>query len=522
MCTHATCAHADPRRATRRTLLLSGAAVTSYAAVAGFEEAAAGTTSSRTFTGRFTGLPGEADWHYLPFRVPRGVREIAVSYSYDKLETPVGFSANVVDIGLFDPSGTGLGNGRGFRGWSGGARSSFRVSRGSATPGYLAGPITAGTWRIALGPFAVVPPGVDYQVTVTLRHGPPGRAFADRPARRSVPGTGPGWYRADLHLHTDHSDGRRSQADLVGEARAAGLDLLGSTEHNTHSAGLTWGRHAPRDLLVVQGEEVTTRAGHWLALGLPPGEWIDWRYRPADDQLPRFTRRVRELGGLAVAAHPYAPTPGATWGFGNDWAHMDAVELWNGPWTLDDQTAVATWHALLVAGRFVPAVGSSDSHHPGQPVGTAQTVVRLPTLSTRAVVAALRGGHAWLAESSAVDLDLAARLGDRTAGCGDALGGAPTDVVDVRLGVSGAPGCLAQLLGPLGPLAGARTDEAGRAEVVARVPVALAAFVRAEVRRLDAAPVLNPLEGVPALPMVAMSNPVFLGAAPAPAVPPGG
>jgi hypothetical protein len=29
--------------------------------------------------------------------------------------------------------------------------------------------------------------------------------------------------------------------------------------------------------LIVNGEEVTTRSGHWPAWNLPVGEWIDWR-----------------------------------------------------------------------------------------------------------------------------------------------------------------------------------------------------------------------------------------------------
>ena len=52
------------------------------------------------------------------------------------------------------------------RGWSGGARTSFRISRGSATPGYLAGSITPGRWRVALGPYQIVS-RVPYEVTVT-------------------------------------------------------------------------------------------------------------------------------------------------------------------------------------------------------------------------------------------------------------------------------------------------------------------------------------------------------------------
>ena len=51
-------------------------------------------------------------------------------------------------------------------------------------------------------------------------------------------------------------------------------------------------------------------------------------------------------------------------------------------------------------------------------------------------------------------------------------------------------------------------------DLLGPVPVGDQLWVRAEVRRLDGAPVVNPLEGVPGLAMVAMTNPVFLGSAP--------
>ncbi len=485
----------------RRALLAAGAGVVTTASLATVGPAAAGTRRTVRFRGRFSGV-ATPDWHYLPVRVPHGVRAIEVSYRYDKTDTGAGFSTNVVDIGLFDPDG--------FRGWSGGARTRFRVSSDRATPGYLAGPMPAGVWRVALGPFLVVPPGVAYDVRVTLVFGPPPRhRFRGDPPPRRVPGTGPGWYRGDLHTHTVHSDGRHSQQSLAAVARRAGLDFVGSSEHNTSSATRTWGRHAPDDLLVVCGEEVTTRAGHWLAMGLPAGTWVDWRYRDGD-RLSHVTDRVRALGGMAVACHPYVPIPGTRWDFGYDFAGMDAVELWNGPWTLDDQTAVAAWHAMLVEGRFVPAVGTSDSHSEDQPVGLAQSVLRLPQLSSAAVVRAVRRGHGWLAESSSVGLAFTASLGGRTASCGDHLEAAADDVVDVRLEVSGVPTCLAQVIGPAGPLAGAVVPESGTAVVTASVPAGAAPFVRAEVRRLDEAPVVDPLAGVPGLPMVAMTNPVFV------------
>ncbi|MDP9822709.1 CehA/McbA family metallohydrolase [Nocardioides massiliensis] len=493
----------------RRALLMAGAGVITTAAVA--TPAAAGPRVRRhRFTGRFTGV-GTPDWHYLPVRVPRGVREIEVSYTHSPIDTGLGFSLNVVDLGVFDANGhTGTAAAAGFRGWSGGARKGFHISRRRATPGYLPGPIDPGVWHVVLGPVAIVPPGVAWTVTVTLHFGRPMRRFQPQPPPRRVPRTGPGWYRGDCHTHTVHSDGQETQPALARRALAAGLDFIGSTEHNTSSGSLTWGRHAPAGLLVLPGEEVTTRAGHWLALGLPAGSWIDWRHRPGQRGLAAATQRVRGLGGIAVAAHPFVPIPGTGWEFGHDYADMDAVEIWNGPWTADDEVAVTAWHAMLVTGRFVPVMGNSDTHGPGTPIGTPQTVVHARTLSVPAVVAGLRRGRSWIAESSTVDLSFTVRSGGRTVSCGQRLRATSGARVPVRLVVRGAPHCLVQVIGPLGPLAGAFTGAAGRAEVRVTVPAALVAFVRAEVRRLDGTPEVNPLAGVLGLAMVAMTNPIFL------------
>ena len=117
----------------RRALLLGGVGVASTAAALTFAPAEAGSTVTKRFKGAFTAAT-KADWYYLPFDVPRGVREIRVRYTYpDPLPGP-GYSKNVIDIGIFDPSGAGLGNAAGFRGWSGGARTSFRSAAGRRRP----------------------------------------------------------------------------------------------------------------------------------------------------------------------------------------------------------------------------------------------------------------------------------------------------------------------------------------------------------------------------------------------------
>ncbi|MGH3369566.1 MAG: CehA/McbA family metallohydrolase, partial [Nocardioidaceae bacterium] len=507
--------HADlSRRAFLRTTGAAAGLVTASAPLT-FTPAAAGQSRTLTFSGRFTA--GTApDWHYVPVDVPSGVREIAVAYSYNRPppELPGGLSGNVLDIGIFDPSGHDLGNAEGFRGWSGGARSSFSISTSSATPGYLAGPVSRGRWHIQLGPYSVAPEGLDWQMTVTLTFGPAGPAFEPAPAARSVPGTGRDWYRGDLHLHTVYSDGRRTMPELLQASRAAGLDFIASTEHNNQSAGLEWGRHTPADFLVVHGEEVTTRGGHWLAIGTPAGTWVDWRYRAQDGRFPEFARQVHDLGGLAIVAHPFTPFSGTSWTFGYE--HVDAVEIWNGPWTLDDQFAVEHWHQMLVAGDYVPAVGSSDSHRDGQVVGLPHTVVLAESLATGSLLDGIRAGRAWVAESRAVDLDLTVTGPSGAATCGGRVDAAPTDTVTVRLAVSGVPGCTATVRGASGVVAAGAADAEGRIALTRDLPASASPFLRAEVRRPSPDVPADPTTGSPGGPMVALTNPVFVGYSPAP------
>jgi hypothetical protein len=455
-------------------------------------------------TGRFE--PGAPDWAYLPVEVPDGVRELAVSYRYDRPAPPPGLPGNALDIGIFDERGCRLGRRHGFRGWSGGSRDSFTISRWQATPGYLPGPVNRGTWHIVLGPYTVAPQGMSWTVEVTLRHGPPGPGFEPEPAPHRADGRGLAWYRGDLHLHTVHSDGQRTPEELVAGARAAGLDFVASTEHNTSSANLIWGRHAGPDLLILAGEEVTTRDGHYLALGLPPGAWIDWRYRATDDAVDRFLGQIHRGGGLAVAAHPFCPFLGCSWRFG--YAGFDAVEVWNGPWTADDELAVRAWDGMLVeharAGRWIPAVANSDAHGQPQAIGLPHNVVLAADLERRAVLRGVRSGRLWMAESAAVHLRLAATGGGRSAGIGERLAVGPDQQVSVRLEVDGAAGHVARLSSDQGPALEARLPDTGPAVVEWTTTARGSAYVRAEVRRPEATATTPDT-------MVALTNPVLLG-----------
>ncbi|WP_327409563.1 CehA/McbA family metallohydrolase [Streptomyces sp. NBC_01281] len=503
----------------RRALFVTGAAAAltlgsvtfaSGADAAGGPGTPASGTETRTVRGT---LPtGSPDFVYLPVEVPRGVREIKVAYTYEKPSVPAGTAGNALDIGIFDERGTDLG-GRGFRGWSGGARSEFFLRGDDATPGYLPGPVRPGTWHIALGPYTVAPQGLPYEVTVTLTYGE--QAVTPKPVYppARARGRGRAWYRGDCHLHSWYSDGRRTPAEIAALARAAGLDFINSTDHNTHSSHPHWADQAGDDLLILLGEEITTRNGHVLALGTDPGTFVDWRYRARDNRFGKFARRVREAGGLVVPAHPHATCIGCGWKFG--FGEADAVEVWNGPYTPDDEIALADWDNMLVAAvrsgghgerGWLPAMGNSDAHRDPDQVGTPQTVVLADDLTREAVQAGLRAGRSYVAESQLVSLAFTASgARGEHAGIGERLKVAPDTPVTVRVEAAGAPRCTVRLVTDEGllftsdplPVSGAGTVEW-------RTTAAYAAYVRAELRHEAAA---GPLPGA----LAAFTNPIFLG-----------
>uniref|UniRef100_UPI0039EFB8E0 CehA/McbA family metallohydrolase n=1 Tax=Sinomonas sp. G460-2 TaxID=3393464 RepID=UPI0039EFB8E0 len=325
------------------------------------------------------------------------------------------------------------------------------------------------------------------------------------------------------HLHTVYSDGKRTPAEVAAEARAARLDFIVSTEHNTSASHGAWGPLAGDDLLILTGEEVTTRNGHFLALGLEPGTWIDWRYRARDGELEGAAERIRSAGGLVVPAHPYCPFVACRWKFGYDSA--DAVEVWNGPWTADDESAVDTWDAMLVtstrtesgrtAGRWLPAVGNSDAHSAPQPVGLPHNVVNAAALSRDAILEGLRGGRSWIAESADVAIDFTAEAGGTVAGIGERLAADDGAPVTVTARVAGVPHGVVRFVTDEGQTQQVTLPGSGEGTSSWVTTPQRSAYVRVEVRhpRVDGTSGSGTAMGpdLPLGPMAALTNPIFLG-----------
>ena len=112
--------------------------------------------------------------------------------------------------------------------------------------------------------------------------------------------------RIDLHTHSRASDGTQSPAELVEAARAAGLDVLGLTDHDTAAGWAEAQEAADRvGIELVPGMEISARheghGAHLLAYGVDPDHpglqahlrrIIEGRRR----RLPETVARLRAIG----------------------------------------------------------------------------------------------------------------------------------------------------------------------------------------------------------------------------------
>jgi predicted metal-dependent phosphoesterase TrpH len=94
--------------------------------------------------------------------------------------------------------------------------------------------------------------------------------------------------RADLHSHSTASDGTCPPAEVMRRARAAGLDVIALTDHDT-VAGHEEARQAlPRGLTLLPGMELSCRLeGHSVHL-------LGYLFDPAHQELAAELTKIRE------------------------------------------------------------------------------------------------------------------------------------------------------------------------------------------------------------------------------------
>ena len=248
---------------------------------------------------------------------------------------------------------------------------------------------------------------------------------AEGPANMTTAATG--WYRGDLHYHTNYSgDAAKQGGDDLKTAIAIadafrdpiylahnpenagnGLDFLAVTDHRTDAALSDPDFHHDH-LILLPGEEYggDGHAGIWGLLAHISNDVAE-----GQTQNERNLEAVQEAhaqGALFSVNHP-----GQDGGWPWDTDGIDGMEVWNGPWgaffgpmTVEDldakvasighesryirwavessggganDVALRMWYAHLTDGVHIPAVGGGDRHMI-VPAGLPTTYVHRPDL----------------------------------------------------------------------------------------------------------------------------------------------
>ncbi len=159
------------------------------------------------------------------------------------------------------------------------------------------------------------------------------------PARRSLEiAPDPLTVRGALHVHTRRSDGTGTPEDVAHAAARAGLDFVALTDHGDATQFIDPPRYID-GVLVLDGVEISTSAGHYIALGMPRAP-----YRLAG-QARDVVEDVRRLGGFGIAAHPDSSKTELSW---RSWqSRFDALEWLNADSQWRDESRRALARAVL-------------------------------------------------------------------------------------------------------------------------------------------------------------------------------
>lgn len=158
--------------------------------------------------------------------------------------------------------------------------------------------------------------------------------------------------KIDPHVHSEASYDAHDPVDLLLEQAAdIGLDGIVVTDHNEIENSLQAAEMASDyGLIGIPGVEVSTKHGHLLAIGV---EEMPTMSAPIMDTV----EEVRELGGVAIIAHPFQWTRHGV--RKKRIKDCDAIEVYNA-WLF---TGYKNRKAMRFARkRDYPGIGSSDAH----------------------------------------------------------------------------------------------------------------------------------------------------------------
>ena len=329
---------------------------------------------------------------------------------------------NLLNLSLYDPEGRFVGR------WDWSSERPVRISSAYSSPGFTPIKIISGSWVGEIEVHVIVTEECQYRLKVSLIEKTDekgSRPLKKKLIKKSSPKHEKAWYGGEMHVHSHHSDGKNTVAEIVEAARREKLDFISLTDHNTVSGFSS----IPNDegLLVIRGMELTTYYGHALTLGL--SSFINWHSKGKSRNINEIIDEVHAQRGLFAMAHPFSigdpVCAGCTWKLGNvDYHKVDLMEVWAGCWAerkVENSRALRLWNELLNQGFKVVGISGRDWHDVNEKKKSRlpRTFVCADSLSEHKILEGLRKGRVIV--SSGPVVNFSAKYGDRKYEYGDEI-----------------------------------------------------------------------------------------------------
>ena len=189
----------------------------------------------------------------------------------------------------------------------------------------------------------------------------------------------------DMHVHTNYSDSSGTVEEVIKTAKEKGLNGIAITDHDTLE-GAKVAMNMQDGVIVIPGEEIKTRNGEILALGIDEAV-------PEDLPIEEAIRIVHLQEGLVFIPHPTIPFFGRLKETDMRRLNIDGLEVFSAISPFADHYATKN---MAIAKRFgLSTIAGSDSHF-SETVGDAYTIIDAKDAKLPSILEALRLGRTEL------------------------------------------------------------------------------------------------------------------------------
>ncbi len=189
----------------------------------------------------------------------------------------------------------------------------------------------------------------------------------------------------DMHVHTNYSDSSGTVEEVIKTAKEKGLNGIAITDHDTLE-GAKVAMNMQDGVIVIQGEEIKTRNGEILALGIDEAV-------PEDLPIEEAIRIVHLQEGLVFIPHPTIPFFGRLKETDMRRLNIDGLEVFSAISPFADHYATKN---MAIAKRLgLSTIAGSDSHF-SETVGDAYTIIDAKDAKLPSILEALRLGRTEL------------------------------------------------------------------------------------------------------------------------------